>query len=582
MKANKQMVIWGAGKIGRGFIGDLFDEAGYKLVFVDVNKDLVEQMRVQNSYTLYHLKSETQQNKRIISDFTVLHTDEKEEVQKALLGTSLMALSLFPNAFDSTARQIAAHLEQRKEYEEAPPLQIIICANIHHPAPIFASYIEKHLSSEGKKYFSTQVALIESLVIRMAVPPKPEMIEEDPLVIMTNGYEELTVDGSAFLTEYPSVPGLRFSKNIHAEEVRKMYTYNMVHAVFAYTGNVYGHLTIAQALQEKAIMTIVHGALKEIGSALIARFGFSEEEMAQWNQQVIENMSNPILGDTIARVGADPKRKLAKNDRLIGPALICREEGIYPYYLSVAIASAFLYANNDDAAAVEIQDYLSYYSVKQALAHYCGISDKPELVSLIAGLYARIKEHRLDFITEEQARIALIAKAYAHGFMNEKTIKGCAQCLIKSIGEITNNPQNSLFKAASGLSGGIAITGDGSCGGYTGGVMLMGSYKGRRLDHLKDGDKIEQYTSYYMAQDLHDRFEKTYGSVTCSEIHKTIFDRFYCLRTKAVRNEFEEAGAHKDKCTTVIAAATAWVAELLMDYKIIDEQGAVLDELSTV
>jgi len=80
-----------------------------------------------------------------------------------------------------------------------------------------------------------------------------------------------------------------------------------------------------------------------------------------------------------------------------------------------------------------------------------------------------------------------------------------------------------------------------------------------------------------MAQVLHDRYIDTYGSVTCSDIHKGVFGgKAYCLRSKAVRNDFEEAGAHLDKCTTVIAAASMWTTEILLDRNILGLDDIVL------
>lgn len=569
MNMNKNIVIWGAGKIGRGFIGDLFDAAGYQIIFADIELDMITKLREQGYYTIYHLKSEVEQKKRVISGYKVLHIDDTNEVHKALMETSLLAVSLFPAAFEETAERIANHIEYRMTKSNAVPLNILICANIIHPASLLSELILQRLSENGKQYFETSVGLIETIVIRMAVTPKKRMLEEDPLVIMTNGYEELTVDKNGFVTDIPDVQGIRITDKIEAEEIRKMYTYNMIHAVFAYTGKIYGLRTIADALENKTVMQIAHGALSEISEALISGFKFTKKQMDNWNEEVIQNMSNPILGDTISRVGSDPKRKLAVNERLVGPADICRQQGIMPYYLATAIACAYLYDNPEDVSSIEIQDYLSFYPIEKAVAYYSGLQNKPDLTVAIKKAYNRISLEGLDFILSENKKIELLKKAYSLGFNSEKTIRGCAQCTIKALGELVSNPQELIFKAASGFSGGIAITGDGSCGGYTGGVLFMGSYIGRKLDRLEDGDKQAQYMSFDMAQKLHDRFIETYGSVTCSEIHKTLFGRDYCLRTKAMRNEFELAGGHADKCTSVIANAASWTAEILLDYNLI-------------
>ena len=37
----KKFIMYGAGNIGRGFIGQTFSEAGYKVGFVDINKEVI-------------------------------------------------------------------------------------------------------------------------------------------------------------------------------------------------------------------------------------------------------------------------------------------------------------------------------------------------------------------------------------------------------------------------------------------------------------------------------------------------------------------------------------------------------------
>jgi len=558
-------VIWGAGKIGRGFIGDLFSRSGYQITFVDSDEKLTEELGAQGSYTVYNLKSENNQEKIIIDGFRILHIGEEPEIQKTLMESRIMAVAVFPGAFEDTAEEIAAHIEQRRLNSAVPPLDIILCANIHHPEPQFRKFIQSFLSEEGRKYLEKNVGIAESLIIRMAVDPTDEMKKEDPFVVMTNGYPTLTVDKTALKNSPPEVEGIRLTENINAEEIRKMYTYNMVHAVYAYLGNLKKLTTVIQAIRDEEIQSAAAGALEEVSLALQKEYGFSEEEMDRWNREVLENMANPILRDTISRVGGDPKRKLQNQDRLIGPALLCRRNGIMPWYLSLAAAGGYLFNNPDDGSAAEIQDYLKVYDIKAAVRRFSEIVYEADLVQQISEKYTKMKESGLEWIKPEKSRIEAVKKAYERGFQNELNIRGCAQCAIRALGEATGKTRKSLFQAASGLSGGIGIIGDGSCGGYTGGVLYMGTYTGRRLDHLDDGDKIAQYKSYEMSGKLHDRFMETYGSVTCADIHREIFGKAYSLRTKSVRNDFEDAGGHRDKCTTVIAMASSWVMELLIE-----------------
>lgn len=571
MSVNKNIVIWGAGKIGRGFIGDIFDEAGYDIHFVDANAGFIDALKRQGSYTVHHVKSEDQKRTRVIKDFSLYHLDDGEQIQETLLGTDLLALVVFPQVFDAVAQNVAEHIERRMTEKTARPLDILLCTNINHPVAIFRDRLNTYLSDAGKQYLEDSIGLVETLVIRMAVPPTKAMLEDDPFAVMTNGYETLTADSLAFRNDPPRIDGMRYTENIGAEEVRKLYTYNMVHAVYAYTGNRKGYTTIMEAVEDEDVGCIADGALAEISRALQKAYGFSAEEMLRWVDEVKSNMANPILGDTITRVGMDPKRKLALHDRLVGAAGLCRVNGVFPHYLATAIACGYLFDNPEDASSVEIRDFLQVYSIKEAVRRYSGLAKERELMQLISERYEAIEEHGISGMRDNREKICLLRRAYESGFHNELTIRGCAQCTIKTLGEVTGNIQSLLFKAASGYSGGIAITGDGSCGGYTGGVLYMGSYVGRRLEELeKDGDKVCQYQSFEMAQRLHDKFIETYGNVTCARIHEQIFDKAYCLRTKAVRNEFEEAGAHRDKCTSVIAMASLWTTEILLAYRLIE------------
>lgn len=46
-------VHFGAGSIGRGFIGQLLHDSGYDIVMVDVNTALVNQINAYQGYDLY-------------------------------------------------------------------------------------------------------------------------------------------------------------------------------------------------------------------------------------------------------------------------------------------------------------------------------------------------------------------------------------------------------------------------------------------------------------------------------------------------------------------------------------------------
>jgi C_GCAxxG_C_C family probable redox protein len=161
-------------------------------------------------------------------------------------------------------------------------------------------------------------------------------------------------------------------------------------------------------------------------------------------------------------------------------------------------------------------------------------------------------------------RESLIKKAYDLGFKYEKKYRGCSQSTIAAVQDALEIRNDYVFKAGSGFPAGCGLLGDGICGGYAGGIMIMSMFFGRRREKFDD-DREENYRSFRMAHTLHDEFIREYGTIICKEIHCKIFGRSYNLWDSEEKKAFEEAGAHKDKCTTVVANASAWSTGVILD-----------------
>jgi mannitol-1-phosphate 5-dehydrogenase len=561
MEQKNKIVIFGAGKIGRGFIADIFSENGYGITFIDANESLVKGLNEQKTYTIHSAADNNSLKETQISNYIALHVSDTKDVENAILNSNIIAVSVFPQAFDETVETLSRMIEKKALTDEKSMFNILLCTNIVRPSKTFKALFMTELSDSARPYFEKNVGLIDTLIIRVAIEPSEELKLKDQFTVVTNGYSVLPLDKRAFKGELPQMTQLRWVADIQAEEVRKLYTYNMIHAVLAYLGIAKGHEYIYDCLQDAEIREIAQKTLDEVSLGLRQEFGFGREDMLEWNNQVIKNFDNPMLKDTVTRVGADPVRKLKRDDRLTGAALLCRRNGIYPYYLSKGMAYAFMFIQADDNASQTIKEYLKGHSIKEAVKEFCQVEKEVELTQLVEQHYKKAQTSKE--LKEDHARVTILCKAYNLGYKNEKVFHGCAQCLLAAMFELTGQVKSEVFQACSGFSGGMGLCGDGSCGGYTGGTLFMGTFIGRRFEQL-DGDKTEQYKSYEMAQKLHDKFMDTYGSSICSGIHEKIFGQAYCLSTKLRRDEFEDAGAHLDKCTSVIGMACVWVSEILM------------------
>ncbi len=158
----------------------------------------------------------------------------------------------------------------------------------------------------------------------------------------------------------------------------------------------------------------------------------------------------------------------------------------------------------------------------------------------------------------------ILQRVYDLGFDYEADFLGCSQCVVAALQDVFDARNDDVFRAASGLAGGVGICGDGCCGAYVGGVMVMSQLHGRTRDNFRDPERVRR-KSFDLAKKLHDRFIGEYGSVICRDIQQKIFGRPFYLRDAEEFEKFEKAGGHYDKCPAVVGNASRWVAEILLD-----------------
>jgi mannitol-1-phosphate 5-dehydrogenase len=388
---HRTIVIWGAGRIGRGFVADLFDEAGYGVVLVDQADKLVEALNAAGCYTVVRAESARIREERVISGYRALVTSQADEVGDAIVGAEILAVAVFPKDFPAVAQGMAPGLERRRAARPDLPLDILMATNLPAAAHRFRTLLLEALSPDGRAYAEDRVGVVDTLVIRMVPDAPAEERLREPLLVWTNGMAELPVDRHAFRGGVPAVPGLRLVDDMRAEETRKLYTYNMCHAALAYLGALRDHALTVDCLADPAVRAEAVGALDEVARALHAEYGFAPDEMARWNSGVLRQTDNPTLGDTVARHGADPGRKLKRADRLVGPALLARKHGIAPLHLVRAIAAAFLYRAAGDPGAAFVQERVAALGLPAAVREVCELTaDEDDLADMIVSAFREL------------------------------------------------------------------------------------------------------------------------------------------------------------------------------------------------
>lgn len=389
----KKAVQFGAGNIGRGFLGQLFYQSGYKVVFIDVNKELVAGLNRRGSYPL-RIVGNADYREITVKDLCAIHVDDIEKIAEEITEAEIMATAVGKGALKMIAPLIAQGLERRIKLKIEKPLNIIICENIFHGAVTLKEYILESLQGRHKDYIEKRLGLVESVVSRM-VPGGPGAGEnQDPLLVMAEEYALLPVAKNGFAGDVPEVIGMQFCDNLVGRQEQKMFTHNTGHSMCAYLGHLKGYIYIHEAIRDRRIKELVRAALAESGQALVKKHRIDAREHQDYTENLLQRFDNAALNDTVFRGAKDPVRKLGPEDRLIGAAKLALQFGIKPDCLALGIAAAVHYDNPLDAGAVRLSQLKSAGGVNKVFGDICGLDPNEELALLIKEKFSGVEQIR--------------------------------------------------------------------------------------------------------------------------------------------------------------------------------------------
>ncbi|HZV20486.1 MAG TPA: hypothetical protein VE986_02955, partial [Hyphomicrobiales bacterium] len=349
-----KVVQFGAGNIGRGFLGQLYWQSAFEIVYVDVDEELVDRLNQRRSYPLRLVDSDGRAEEMVIDRLRAVSARDREAVARELSDADLAATSVGHENLADTAQSFAAGLAERAR-RAAAPLNILLCENLRHSSEHMNSHLQPRLSPKAAGYAKDNLGLIEMVVGRMVPNPTDALRAEDPLLIVAEPAAQLEADKDAFKGPIPQLSGMQPVSPIDAYFVRKLFTLNTAHAALAYLGYP-RYEYIWQCAQDRDIHEMMASVLDESCRGLIAEYGFDRGELIAYSSDLMRRFANKALGDTVARVAADPLRKLRPEDRLVGPAQLCEKHGITPTALAGVIGKALSYDNPGDRKAQQMQE----------------------------------------------------------------------------------------------------------------------------------------------------------------------------------------------------------------------------------
>lgn len=385
-------VHFGGGNIGRGFIGLLLSQAGYRVVFVDVNGRLVEELNRRGSYTVELADASAERLQ--VEGVSAIDGNDRERVAQAVaeadLVTTAVGVNVLPHIAGSIAQGIRLRIAGDASGASAGILPIIACENAIGASTQLKGLVEAQLPPSLLEEAQRRTAFPDAAVDRI-VPLQQQ--EDDPLKVVVEPFYEWVVDRSALPDGAPEIAGVHYVDELQPYIERKLFTVNTGHCTAAYHGYLHGCKTIQQALALEAVHAEVAGVLEETSAALRGLYRFDRAGHDAYIRKILDRFRNPHLSDDVARVGRSPIRKISPNDRLIRPALAAQSFGYATPFLASAVAAALLFDYADDPEAAELQRSLRERGVSDTVRHYTGVSaDQPMHADIVAKYEALKRE----------------------------------------------------------------------------------------------------------------------------------------------------------------------------------------------
>ncbi len=384
----KKFIMYGAGNIGRGFIGQLFSESDYSVGFVDINKQVIEKLNADKEYPVDVVTSEKIEEHIVKNVYGIDGTD-LELVSDEIASADVMATAIGVNVLKFIAKPISLGLKKRF-LNNAKPLNIIICENLIGADSYLKGLIKNELP-EFEKEIDEKIGFVEASIGRM-VPMLPEEKKQGNFLrVFVEPYNILPVDKDAFKGEIPSdvknlYPFTPFSLYIE----RKLYMHNMSHATCAYLGNLRNYEYIYESVADYDIRYVAYRALMQSALALSIEHKVDIKPLLEHAENLLYRFQNTALADPVSRVGKDTIRKLSENDRLIGALKLCEKHSVSCEILCVAIASAMLFNPDGDDRSQELYNYAKENGAIKTLEKYSNYTG--EKAKLIDKLYNMLKD----------------------------------------------------------------------------------------------------------------------------------------------------------------------------------------------
>ncbi|MDK6813019.1 mannitol-1-phosphate 5-dehydrogenase [Corynebacterium sp. UMB6689] len=384
----KKALHFGAGNIGRGFVGVILHEAGYELAFADVAAPLIDSLNELESYTVHEVGNGAREV-RVTNFSGVNSAEDLEGLYSEVVEADLITTAVGPTVLQLIAPSIAEGLKRRAEAGK-DKVAVMACENAINATDGLSAAIREAYPGVD------EIAFFPNTAVDRIVPNQERRTGAEALDVVVETYHEWAVESGPFKTagiEIPEIAGITWVDDLAPYITRKLFTVNTGHAATAYFGKQAGISTIAEALSQEEIQRKVAAVLAETKQLIVEKFDFDPQVQQDYVEKILTRFQNPELPDTTDRVGRAPLRKISRNERFIGPAAELAERGHEVTALVEAVSAALEFDVPEDPESVELRKRLKQVAdneeaTNSLVTELTGIAPEHPLFAALSQIFA--------------------------------------------------------------------------------------------------------------------------------------------------------------------------------------------------
>jgi len=341
---------FGFGPIQGGlFAKEAFQSGNFsRIVIAEIDADLVDAVRAnKSSYYVNVAKADGIEPLRI-DNVELLNpnvTEDRKSLLEVLAQSTEIVTSLPSVNFYGAgqANSVVSLIAEGLKSSSSEATIIYTAENNNHAAEM----LKKAVSGKNAALSSGKVQFLNTVIGKISrVVTDAAEIAELQLKTIAPGIERafLVEQFNRILVSRTQIAGFQPGIKVFIEkddllpfEEAKLYGHNAIHSLLGFIGAVKGAKSMTELKDDKIVMRIGRDAfLQESGAALVKKYAYLGDELFTeagykgFAEDLLERMTNPYLGDTIARVTRDVVRKLEMDGRIFGTMQLALEHGVEP------------------------------------------------------------------------------------------------------------------------------------------------------------------------------------------------------------------------------------------------------------